>query len=176
MPASESQTTVLKIATRLQAGLRIKMGLNSSNCYLAAVAEYIEGSPPRVFQIVPGAASPDDANGSQDGGGVLFRTMTWDIVLWRRLATDQASRSADVLVREGLGVLDDMENLHAVLGHTYLGDLLVEPIFYVGESDTTWFDEKRKIVRRSQTWRVKWARTIPSTLTLVESDFDVASD
>lgn len=141
-----------------------------SQVYEAAVADYVDGSPPLVIQIIPGDVAPaGGGDGAQDGGG-LVRGVRVTLCVFRRMLYDQRQRSAEALTRSSQGILDLFDAIRAIFALTTFGGLLAEPVKYAGETVTQWENVDKGILRREISFMNVFALVLPVAATTTDDD------
>lgn len=160
-----TNTTPNKVVDYVVDMLRRYMKLSDQECYKSVNAAYIEGQNETVLQVVPGGASTQGGGDGYQDGGSLARTLSITVTIWRRMKLDVHHQSQAVLEQEGTGMLDLCETIRAVFSMTNLAGLVDEPIRYVSETATSWYDIESGVVRRDIALSATWAVDLPTTAT-----------
>ena len=169
----------LLIINRTVNGLRNVLKLTPQQCYPSIQRAYIDGMPDRTIQVVPGSIRADGKGDGAQSGGTLIRRIAVTLWVWYRLKTDMRQMSVDMLTAETQGMIDFTESVRSVLKLTYLGhqtlgdattpNVLMEQMFYVGETNTEWHDVQKGIAFRGITYSAPWFETLPTSVTLSDN-------
>lgn len=115
------------------------------------------------YLVVPGRVRPDGGGRGAQEGGALIRIQSMSVFLFTKVDLDQYSLSSEQLVNPALGTLDLFEQLRQLFSYTFFGSadgtncLLSEPMWFVGESPTTWEDQETGLVSREFTWEAQYS-------------------
>lgn len=151
---------------RMVEGVRHILDMGEADCYPSVSAEYIEGQNLQTIQIIPGSMSQDTTEEGGQMGGSTHCRMTIDLAYWLRLHTDMHDPSENALIDAADGVLDTMTKLRNGFALTTLGGILLEPLRWENESDTTMMDADKSIFLRKMTFSGCWREANKSTITL----------
>ena len=147
-----------------------KLQMTEAQVYEAAVQGFVEGQPPSVVQVVPGATQTEGGgHGAQEGGAIL-RRQTYKLVYWHTAKMDPHGWTQQALVEADNGILDFMEGLRKLFALTTFGGLTYEVLRYEGESDTFIFDEDRGILYRILTISAPYGESLPTTESVTLAD------
>jgi hypothetical protein len=125
------------------------------------------------IQVVPGAVRPYGNGEGAQFGGALLRRQTFSHVAFYRCKLDQHGRTDKTLTENGLGILDLFWRMYWVFAQTYLAvgpnevPLLMEQMFYEGESPTTIVDAENGLFQRSILWGCSYGLTQPDQVTYI---------
>lgn len=161
-----------KILDRICQGLTSKMSLAAPEIYPVVVPQYIESQPEKVLQVAWGPINPYGSGEGAQGGEEMIKRGQIIIAIYLRTNMDPHLKGRQLLMNGSKGMLKISMAVWDALKHTYLGSsVLVEPMWYAGESATSWVTPEENVAKREMYWEVAWAADLPSTLTMVESDF-----
>lgn len=175
------------IVDRISVGLRNKLILFEDECYPAAASAYIDGQPPFVIQVIPGAISTEGAgDGSQDGGS-LVRRIIITLSFWYRVKLDMHQHSEQALIEAEHGLMDRLEQTRDALVLTNLGSLdptqpagtppvvlSADCLKYLSETVTTWFDYDKGVLHREMNFSGAWGIVEPTSVSMGNADFVTA--
>ena len=151
------KTTPKQIALAAVNGLRRQLNLSESQVK-AGFARYPKPPAWKQFPnmlVIPGADQPDGAgDGAQDGGDLL-RRIHLTVVVYDQSLRDMVNESEVALLKDD-GIMDWTERVLSVFRYSFeggnpysfLGGLLIEPLFYMGTSEASWEDIELSICRR----------------------------
>jgi hypothetical protein len=159
-------------------GLQRKLNLSETQVYPAIAAAYDPGWRDfPLIQVCPGPKKPKGGGGGgQDGGGTLLRAFTIKFAVFYRCKLDRHGDSVTILTESSDGLVDLMERLREVFALTQLATagglnaLLYEPMTYEGETDVSWVDGERGIVKTEQIWSAPFSVDLPSQTSLNLAD------
>jgi hypothetical protein len=153
--------------------LRQQLNLNESQAFPSIMPVLDPGYEGQLqIQVVPGAVSTEGKGKGAQEGGALIRMQSFKHVVFYRLKMDQHGRSDQILTENANGILDLFERMRRIFESTFLAlgpqrtNLLIEPMWYAGESETIWNDPELGIVQRSITWNCVFERDLPNEVTL----------
>jgi hypothetical protein len=141
--------------------------LNDSTCYDIAAPAYLEGQQALVVQVCPGAVSPDGPGKGSQEGGALERTLMVTVTVWLRLKLDQHRRTAIAMRKYSNSLMTVCAKVRELLALTWLGDVLTEPVWYLGETATDSYDEDGGVYRRDIMFSATRGDALPISLTYV---------
>lgn len=162
-----AENTQRLIVEAMVAGIRDKLELKTTECYPILAPMYVEGQAKRVVQVIPGGVNPSGSapRGGQTGGN-LQRRQAITLTIWWRLKIDRHMQSVQLLIKESEGFLDFANTVREIFDMTTLGGLLTEPMYYDGETGTSWADMDKGICRRDINLSGMWACRRPEVATL----------
>lgn len=165
-----SDTTPSLIIQRIVRGLRTKMSLTEDQVYECVAPTYVEGQPPLVIQVCPGADTTEGGGrGAQEGGG-LGRRMMVNLTVWSRVLLDQHGRSEQALVESANGLIDLSETIRGHLAMTTLGGATTSPVRYEAMTTPAFYDIDAGVVRRDLSFSAEYWEDLPTTVTLTAAD------
>jgi hypothetical protein len=147
--------------------LPIDPALNDTTCYDIAAPAYLEGQQQLVIQVCPGAVNPDGPGKGSQEGGALERTLMVTVTVWLRLKLDPHRRTAIAMRKYSNSLMSVCAQIRQLMALTWLGDVLTEPVWYVGESATESYDEDGGVYRRDIMFTATRGDALPIALTYI---------
>ena len=160
----EPTDIVAAFVTALQT-LNVTPPLGDATCYEIAEPTYIEGQQQLVLQVCPGAVNPDGAGKGSQEGGALERTLVVTVAVWLRLKIDAHRRNAQAMRRASTNLMDTCAAIRQLLALTWLKGAVTEPVWYVGESSTTVYDDDGGVFKREIYFHATRGDVLPVQLT-----------
>lgn len=122
------------------------------------------------YCVIPGATSTNGSGNGAQGGGALEVNQEFSVIYYGDTKLDPHTYSTTALLDQEIGSLDRFEELRQLFAVTWLGNLLNQMLFYVGESKTQWEDPETGVFSREFKWLAMYARALPFQLTITPAD------
>lgn len=170
---ARSTETLIALACATAIARKLNVSLTQSTVQAQKPRDPNWWTGDRAYCTVPGGTilDPSGGNGSQNGGALKV-AQEFSIFYYSSSKLDPHSFSTTTLLDEALGTLDRFNELRALFGNTWLGNLVNEKLMYLRESKTQWEDAETGVFSREFVWGAMYARPLPFHLTITPEDIE----